>query len=273
MVLFTRMFTQVQGAIMATEAIMALRILSSFSSMLAILFGYLTIKTIATHEGWHKGATSSWNFFLTVCSLLLFIFSPALIQFAHFGTTESFLMLTYSLLMFLSVKFMYNSIPKDTYVFLSAMTVGLAAAAKISSLVFLAFPLILLFRYIKKPFEWMFFVLSGIFYTVVFLLLFSPHNLISLPEFITTIRYESDVALGAIEVFYTRSLRTLSLFCTSCSLCSPMRSDGLSTLRFSEHSLDCRGRNVHLMCSVSHLLCTLYRLPLHMQNGHGLWRP
>lgn len=206
-VLFTRMFTQIQGTITVTEAVMALRILSAAASMITVFLGYLTLKTISTHEGWNKGGLTSWNFFLSVLSLLVFISSPALIQFAHFGTTESFLMLTYMLLVFLSIKFMYDAVPKDTYVFLSAMTIGLASAAKISSLVFLIIPVILMFRYIKKPFEWMFFILSGLFYTAVILFLFSPHNLISLNEFLTSIRYESDVALGTLEVFYTRSFK------------------------------------------------------------------
>ncbi len=207
LIMFMRMFTQIQGAITLTEAVMALRLLSAVSSIFTILLGYLTIKTIASHEGWNKGGISSWNFFLTAGTLLLFVWSPAPIQFAHFGTTESFLMLMYTLLTFLSVKFMYDAVPKDTYVFLAAATVGLAAAAKISSLVFMIVPFILLFRLIRKPFEWMFFILSGAFYTFVILLIFSPHNLISFPDFLGTLKYESDVALGVLDVFYTRSFK------------------------------------------------------------------
>ena len=44
------------------------------------------------------------------------------------------------------------------------------------------------------------------FFILVFIvsIIFSPHNIISFPDFISSIRYESSVALGSYVAFYTR---------------------------------------------------------------------
>ena len=42
------------------------------------------------------------------------------------------------------------------------------------------------------------------FVTIIVAIVFSPHNIISFPEFINSMRYESSVALGSLRVFYTR---------------------------------------------------------------------
>jgi hypothetical protein len=82
-------------------------------------------------------------------------------------------------------------------VFLISLFSGLAIATKVSAGIFLAVPLVF---FLKKPKKLLLLlILSGAFFVI-----FSPHNLINVNEFLGSMRYESDVALGKIVVFYTR---------------------------------------------------------------------
>jgi hypothetical protein len=143
---------------------------------------------------------------------LIFALVPFSIQFAHFGTTESLLMLFYSLIVYLSLRLIDKSITEKKFVLLSSLFSGLAVATKVSSLLFLFVPVIGFISKIKnqrletklKVQKFLIFGLDFGIGTLIFTLVFSPHNLISWEDFITTIRYESMVATGKSLVFYTR---------------------------------------------------------------------
>ncbi len=167
------------------EAVLSLRIISAIASIINA-FVLLKIIEILTPKSKVYSLKSLW--------LLIITFAPFFIQFSHFGTTESLLMLLFSLMVYLSLK-------SDNF-FGLALVGGLAIATKISSLIFLAVPIaaILVGRQ-KKVFRS---IIGLIIMTGIFSLLFSPHNFISFKEFISAIRYESDVATGRSLVFYTR---------------------------------------------------------------------
>lgn len=92
------------------------------------------------------------------------------------------------------------------YILLSAFISGLAVATKVSSLIFLALPIVLLLSTFKEVgIVRAFFrlVLFGVM-TAFFAIVFSPHNIISFSDFISALHYESAVGLGTLDVFYTK---------------------------------------------------------------------
>lgn len=112
----------------------ALRIISALSSVMTV---------VVVHRIWTtmrpKIAISQH---LDISFFLLLTFSPILIQFAHFGTTESFLSFMYALVAFLSLRALGQKKSKFffAYMTLSVLSVGVAISAKVSSLIFLIVP-------------------------------------------------------------------------------------------------------------------------------------
>jgi hypothetical protein len=127
-----------------------------------------------------------YSIFKNKLFFLLLIFSPGLIQMAHFGTTESLLFFIFAANLYLSQK---------KSVFLTSLISGIGIATKISATFFLL-PVI----FSLKP-KKIFLFLS---LTLIFAVIFSPHNLISYQDFISSMTYETGVATGKIAVFYTR---------------------------------------------------------------------
>ena len=128
-------------------------------------------------------------------SFLLFIFSPGLIQSAHFGTTESLLTMFYTAVLYLSILNIKNKISDWKYILLSAVAIGAASATKISSLIFLLIPTVVLFINNKATKKIIYFVFNLIIVALLVLIILSPFNIISFNEFINTVRYESNIAL------------------------------------------------------------------------------
>lgn len=124
---------------------------------------------------------------------LLFLITPLYMQGARFGTTESLLLLLFVLLM------NFGGSP------LSGLLFGTAVATKISSAVFLVVPLWYFIR-VKEKFRYgVFFILASLSaYTLT-----SPYNIREFDKFIASMRYESSVATGALNVFYTHQFHDL----------------------------------------------------------------
>jgi len=178
------------------EATLALRLISSFASVLLVYFVVKVVQML------NKIQKDSLSFF---ASLLIFIFSPALIQFAHFGTTESLLMLFYIWLVYESLSLMNKKITLGSFLLTTSVISGLAIATKVSSLIFMAIPVLMVFYYHKNKLYKIFKSLVLYFsLSLVVGFIFSPHNLISFNEFLGAFHYESAVALGTLPVFYTR---------------------------------------------------------------------
>lgn len=127
--------------------------------------------------------------------ILLLTFTPGLIQIAHFGTTESLLVLTFAINLYLAKLI----IIKPTYklFILAAICTGIAIATKISGAIFVI-P-ILLSAIISR--SWLF-VLYGII-SIALALVLSPYNYLSLGDFLSSMKYETEVATGVLPVFYT----------------------------------------------------------------------
>ena len=129
------------------EAAIALRIISALSSIVLIFVLLKIIELIYPR----KNATR----YTFVASFLFLIFQPYAIQFAHFGTTESLLMLFYTLIIYFSLKLLTTRLPSLrsgisgqashyslSTIFYLALFSGLALGTKMSSLLFLGVPMI-----------------------------------------------------------------------------------------------------------------------------------
>lgn len=188
--LATKTFGQ---SITFTQAVMSLRIISAIASVINAIIVIKIINVI----------TNKKSLFLTIISFLIVIFSPYFVQFSHFGTTESLLMLFYSLTLYLSLLFINNKINNLYYLIFTALVAGLSMATKVSSVIFLAVPTYVVISKDLK-FKTIFDLARLIILSLIFFVIFSPYNFIELGNFLGALRYESDVALGSYVVFYTR---------------------------------------------------------------------
>jgi len=160
-----------------SNSIYILRFYSAIFSLLFLYFAYLL-----------------WP---SIHYLLLLIFSPGLIQIAHFGTTESLLNLVFLANLYYLLKIFDR--PKFKYFIISAIFSGIALGSKITA-VFFIWPIILMGFYKRQFLSTTFFIFLSFF----ILLLTSPYNIIDINDFLSSMKYETSVATGLIDVFYTR---------------------------------------------------------------------
>lgn len=163
-----------------------------FSSLSLIIFYFIGLKLYKPKK---------YSFFL----VLLLVFTPGLIQMAHFGTTESILFFVFASNILLSFKIFDTQ--KKRFLILSSIISGIGLATKVSSLILITpIFLSLLFLLLKKiKIKQLF--LDGILYVLLTIfvgIVLSPYNLINFTEFISSMKYEIGVATGQISVFYTR---------------------------------------------------------------------
>lgn len=178
-----------------SASVYILRLISAFASML----------TIFVFKGiWHHIFPKS----SPLCFLLLLVFTPGLIQIAHFGTTESLLVLLFSLTLYLALKIYINPQLKQNYLYY-CLVLAFSLATKVSALIFLTPLLIALLPKlsIKALSSFLFYFLTIIlvtFSSVTLSLFFSPASFLNLNQFLSSMNYETGVASGRIPVFYTR---------------------------------------------------------------------
>lgn len=177
------------------EAVLSLRMISALASVINALIVLKIIEELKKEKNSYL-----FTFFLII------IFAPFFIQFSHFGTTESLLMLFYSMIVYLSLRLIeanekFSSQLKIIYRL--SLVSGLAVATKISSIIFLLVPLILIVFFKKnKPRVKFFFLFLFLFLSLFLGIFFSPHNLLNFNDFIASFNYEKGVADGSIMVFY-----------------------------------------------------------------------
>lgn len=130
---------------------------------------------------------------------LLAIFSPGLIQLAHFGTTESLLIFVFAANSYLAIKYFNHR--QNRYLFFAAIIAAIGLGSKLTAVFFaLPFCLSLIFVHQKNCFKSL---LIYAFLTLIFTALFSPYSLVDFSDFRSAIHYESTVATGILPVFYT----------------------------------------------------------------------
>src|SRR3989344_3334733 len=114
------------------EAAMSLRIISAIASIINIFVLVKIIELISNIK------------YQKLLIILILIFTPFAIQFAHFGTTEFLLMLFYSAIIYFSLLLIDKKINTLSFVVNSSILVGLSMATKVSSLIFLIVPFLVL---------------------------------------------------------------------------------------------------------------------------------
>lgn len=133
----------------------------------------------------------------------LVAFTPGLIQQAHFLTPESNLIF----FIFLSLTFLLSFVKQKRISFLifSSISLGFALGVKISGAVFL-FPMLLaiFLVYYRSLTSLIFLTSLTLIITLLFFFLVAPFVFLDFPNFLSSFRYESGLAIGSIPVFYTR---------------------------------------------------------------------
>lgn len=184
------------------EAIIISRLFSATFSLMLIIIIYYTGKKL------HSIKAGLIAAFLTSTSV-------GLIQYAHFGTFEMWLTF-FSFLLFIVCLQLLRKL-RMRYVLFSGVIMGILISTKISHLALIPIPVMCIALGLYKniltadPFyKKIKFYLSGltllITFTLVTALVFiatNPYVFIDLPAFKNSMKYESGVALGSIEVFYT----------------------------------------------------------------------
>lgn len=144
-------------------------------------------------------------------ALLFFTFQPFFIQFSHFGTTESLLMLLYTSIVLLTFDFVHKRSLSN--ILSLALLVGVSIGVKISSVLFAGVPLIALtysmfidnhLSFGSKVRTIARYALLGGITALIAAVATSPQSFIHYREFLGSMNYEIAVGNGALKVFYTR---------------------------------------------------------------------
>ncbi len=193
------------AAIDLNEAIFFLRFWSALAGVGTVYLVYLISKHLLN------------SFSLSLMAALLAGLTPGLIQISHFGTTESLLSFFFLAAVYFSLQILEKPTLKN---FLgAAVPLGLALGTKISALVFSA-PLLLsaalaLFKEkpAKKKLAVFPFLSLSLVLALALALAVSPYLILGWRESQRILLYETQVARGIIEVFYTRQFfKTLPVF-------------------------------------------------------------
>ncbi|MEI6327563.1 MAG: glycosyltransferase family 39 protein [Candidatus Roizmanbacteria bacterium] len=206
------------------QAALALRIISAVASCISTLYMYRIVVKLL-----HRALKP----FESVCAYLIIILTPVMIQFAHFGTTESLLTMWYVISIYESLALLETrSISLKHIVWLGVVS-GCAIGTKLSGILTVGPPIFALMiwlmqrpkgrlgdyrdviRTILKDKTKLFVACLVFGFTTIFwLVVTSPYNIIAWPDFMSTITYEGGVGMGTSVPFYTRQfyLETPGIF-------------------------------------------------------------
>ncbi len=176
------------------QAVWGLRFWSALFSTVMIVIGYHLARLVFVSRFWAR-----------VYSLLL-IFTPGLIQTAHFGTTESILTFVGVALTLLSLKYFKNG--KRRVLILASLVSSIGLASKLNAGLFFL-PLIIAIFSHKNKFR-NFFLWASLSLVISFI--FSPYYLLEFKEVLRIFKYESSIAGGFTPIFYTRQFINTSPF-------------------------------------------------------------
>lgn len=188
------------------EAFFFLRFWSALAGVGIVYLVYLLTKKLVpttyprptTHNPQH----------LPLLAALLAAFTPGLIQFSHFGTTESLLSFFLLAIVYFSVKFVQKPFGKS--LIFAGLFLGLALGTKISAATFAApISLALLINLIKakslrERLKLVLFTIATFSFALSLGIAASPYLVLEFAASKGTLLYETRIATGEIPVFYTR---------------------------------------------------------------------
>lgn len=179
---------------------LALRMISATASVIMTWYLYRLVRDIFSVRGFYKYLV-----------MILATCVPAFVQFSHFGTTESLLMMFLTVLSYHAFEFIHGKKSIASYGKTTGILLGLAIGTKVSAGLFAIVPITAVFVWFfsEKSFSRLgqaFFGLVKIAaLAVVFFVIASPYNIIDWSEFLHSMNYESSVGIGTYKAFYTRS--------------------------------------------------------------------
>jgi hypothetical protein len=156
------------------------------------------------------GPLAPWMSALTAWLVALDV---AQVQAAHFGTTDSMLVLALLALCMLAALYLRGDLASTTFVGLTGAILGLAIGLKVTAVLFALVPATaMLLRWRQCGLGRLcILALSGAALVVVFLVLTSPHIVLYPSEFLATMKFEGDVVAGRADVFWTFQFRDAPL--------------------------------------------------------------
>lgn len=200
------------------------RALSASLSTLLIPLVYLVTKQLIKneelrmknpekpHSTFYLPAVRQGILGFSLLSAFLTVFTPGLIQYAHFSTFEVILTFEYLLSFYFALKIAYSGRWSD-YIYCS-LIIGASVATKITSILILpVFFVAHLFygqQFNLKPFfsKIKLFLLDkklvgALFLTIIISIILSPFNILDHFSFLDSMKYETGVAKGSLPVFYS----------------------------------------------------------------------
>lgn len=182
-----------------------LNLTNTFTSSIYILRLYSAIFSIFSLILIYSLSQKLFNQKFSYLVVLFSILNPGLIQLSHYGTTESFLIFIFLLQIYFSIN-IFDRKSNLIYYLLSGIFSGVAVSTKLSSLIFMGpIFLVTLMNFLRQKNKiqilFNFFVL--IIFTLLFYYLSSPYNIINKSDYLSAMSYETGVATGKINVFYT----------------------------------------------------------------------
>lgn len=177
------------------QSVTALRFWSATFSVFSVYIFYLISRQISTKK------------YFSLIFVTLLILNPGLIQFSHFGTTESILIFVLACNIYFGLLILKaRGLGLAKLLLISSVVSGMGLASKITSIILIG-PVIaaLLFIFFKKNNKLLTILLSESFIilTIIFYACLSPFNIISKTDFTSSMSYETSVATGKLKVFYT----------------------------------------------------------------------
>ncbi|MBP6933579.1 glycosyltransferase family 39 protein [Candidatus Woesebacteria bacterium] len=164
------------------------RTYSAIFSLISVIFFYLIAKKIFSKN---TVLIVTWLAATTV----------TLIQHAHFGVTESLLVLELLMLTWLSICFIQEK--KQRFLLAQALVLGLSLATKTSALPFAIIPALSIWLVNKFNFKALRQMSAVVVVSFLVFYLTSPHTFHYFQQFLSTMRYEQAIASGQQKIFYT----------------------------------------------------------------------
>ncbi len=181
-----------------SDAVLIGRLISATLATMLIPLVYLVGKRLADRRTGFNAA-------------LLTTLSVGIIQFAHFSTFEMWLTF-FSLLLFWFCLRLQDAQNRRNLALSTGVVLGILVAIKISSIVFIPLPLLLLFLQKTRREEKWRFILKNTALSCLILatagavyLATNPYVFLDYASFRNSIGYETSVALGTLPVFYTQA--------------------------------------------------------------------
>ncbi len=196
--LITNLFGKFSPYVSFEKAIIIGRFYSALFSLLLIPILFLIMNKLSDKKA-------------GLLTAVLALFSVGFIQFAHFGTFEMWLTFFTVLLFLLIIKYVEEK--NSYYTILLGLVFGILVATKVSHLALLPLPLFAIIftlakqkkgtKLYKKLFALLrdlllFFIASSLLYVIT-----NPFVILDRTSFLSSMNYESTVALGTLKVFYT----------------------------------------------------------------------